>query len=42
MLETVAKQNVKSPKKELSDNIDNALAELRHYVMQIKDVRITH
>ncbi|BDP78396.1 hypothetical protein EfmAA242_26240 [Enterococcus faecium] len=41
MLETVAKQNIKAPKKELSDNIDNALAELRYYVMQIKDVRIT-
>ena len=33
MLETVAKQNIKAPKKELSDNIDNALAELRYYVM---------
>ncbi|XIK92244.1 hypothetical protein N8B94_05190 [Enterococcus faecium] len=41
MLETVAKQNIKAPQKELSDNIDNALAELRYYVMQIKDVRIT-
>lgn len=41
MLETVAKQNIKASKKELSDNIDNALAELRYYVMQIKDVRIT-